>query len=158
MHFWRIEKLKQAMAERPLSERETLPYLVVYCALSSAVISIPQEMGNGWDVAGAAWSVLLAVLGTIHIYRQNGGGAGQHFLQRYFAIGWVVAIRWLVIGIGCLAAFYLPLGLFAPEVAATRWYDFAFLAALEAAVYWRIGHHVRDLARRASVANSPVHA
>ena len=83
MYFWRIEQLKTEMAARPLSEREALPYLVVFVALSSAVAYIPQTTQNLWDGVGTVWSVLLAVVGTIYIYRQNGGAGGQHFLQRY---------------------------------------------------------------------------
>src|SRR5262245_4674371 len=106
MYFWRIEKLKKQMAARPLSEREVLPYLVVFVALSVAVVYIPQAPLNVWDGLGAVWSVLLAVVGSIYIYRQNGGPGGQHFLQRYFAVGWVVTLRWLVGLIGPGVAFY----------------------------------------------------
>src|SRR4029450_13758644 len=105
MYFWRIERLKAQMATRPLSEREALPYLIVFVGLSAAVVYIPQTMSNVWDGLGAAWSVALAVVATIYIYRQNGGADGQHFLQRYFAIGWVVGIRWLVILVLATIAF-----------------------------------------------------
>ena len=73
MYFWRIEKLKTQMAARPLSEREALPYLVVFVGLSAAVSYIPQTMSNVWDGLGAACSIALALVGTIYIYRQNGG-------------------------------------------------------------------------------------
>lgn len=65
MYFWRLEKLKTEMAARPLSEREALPYLVVFVALSSAVAYIPQTSHNLWDGFGAVWSVLLAAVGTV---------------------------------------------------------------------------------------------
>ena len=106
MYFWRIEKLKTEMAARPLSEREALPYLVVFVALSSAVAYIPQTTYSLWDGLGGVWSVLLAAVGTIYIYRQNGGAGGQHFLQRYFAVGWVVVVRWFVVLILVAVAFY----------------------------------------------------
>jgi hypothetical protein len=148
MHFWRIEKLKAEMAARPLSEREALPYLVVYVGLFAAVGYIPQTITNVWDGVGAVWSVALAVFGTIYIYRQNGGADGQHFLQRYFAIGWVVTIRWLVILILVAIAFFTLMAVLESEAEETTWYEFVFLAVVEAVVYWRIGYHVRDLAQR----------
>ncbi len=151
MYFWRIEKLKAEMAARPLSEREALPYLVVFVALSAAVSCIPTTSSNVWDGLGAAWSIMLAVVGTIYIYRQNGGAGGQHFLQRYFAVGWVVAIRWLVVIMLALAAFYVALAVLGVEKEHTEWYDFLFFAIAEAVVYWRIGHHVGDLAQRTTV-------
>ena len=148
MYFWRIEKLKTQMAARPLSQREELPYLVVFVALSAAAGYIPQATRNVWDDLGAVWSVLLAVVGSIYIYRQNGGPSGQHFLQRYFAVGWVVALRWLVVFIGACVAFYGTLAAVGADIDNTHWYDFLFLAVVETVIYWRTGHHVRDLASR----------
>lgn len=149
MYFWRIEKLKTELAARPLSERETLPYLIVFVGLSTAVGYLPQTMSNVWDALGAAWSVAVAVVGSIYIYRQNGGADGQHFLQRYFAIGWVVTVRWLVVLIVVGVAFFGTLAAVGADTESTHWYDFLFPAVVEAVLYWRIGHHVRDLAQRA---------
>jgi hypothetical protein len=148
MYFWRIEKLKAAMTTRPLSEREALPYLVVFVGLSVAVGYIPQAAANVWDGLSAFCSVAIAVFGTIYLYHQNGGAGGQHFLQRYFAIGWVVTIRWLPILIIAAVVFFTLMMLFVSEAEETTWYEFLFLAVFEAIVYWRIGYHVRDLAMR----------
>jgi hypothetical protein len=152
MYFWRIEKLKTKMAARPLSDREVLPYLVVFVALFSAVAYSPLPPQNVWDSLGAVWSVLLAAVGTIYIYRQNGGAGGQYFLQRYFAVGWVVSIRLFVVFILATLAFYGTLTAMGADTESTHWYDFLFFAFMEAVIYWRIGHHVRDLARRSTVA------
>jgi hypothetical protein len=148
MYFWRIEKLKSEMAARSLSEREALPYLVVFVALVTVVGYIPKPTPNLWDGLEAVWSVLLAVVGSIYIYRQNGGANGQHFLQRYFAVGWVVTLRWLVVIILAAIAFYAVLAAVGADTESTHWYDFLFFAAAEAVLYWRIGHHVSDLATR----------
>lgn len=148
MYFWRIEKLKTEMVARPRPEREVLPYLVVYVGLYAAVGLIPQTLSNVWDWLGAVWSVVLAVVGTIYIYRRNGGSQGQHFLQRYFVVGWVVTIRWLVIIIPALLVFFAALSGVGIETEETAWYEFVFAGLAEAVVYWRIGHHVGDLANR----------
>jgi hypothetical protein len=151
MYFWRIEKLKTDMAANPLSEREVLPYLILTAVLYSVIIYIPHEIQNVWDGLGAVWSVLLAVVGTIYIYRQNCGAGGQHFLQRYIVVGWVVGIRWLVFLIPAAFAFYATLATVGIDLESTHWYNFLFLAVAEAVTYWRIGHHVKDLAQRAAV-------
>jgi hypothetical protein len=152
MYFWRIEKLKAEMAARPLSEREVLPYLVLNVVLCSVAVNLPKVFQNHWDGLGAVWSVLLAVVGTIYVYRRNGGADGQHFLQRYMAIGWVVIIRWFAILILGGIAFYGALMAVRADVESTHWYDFLFFAAFEAVVYWRMGYHVRDLAQRPAAA------
>ena len=91
---------------------------------------------------------MLAVLGTIYIYRQNGGADGQHFLQRYFAISWVVSIRSLVVLIPAAVALFTLPAVLGSETEDTTWYHFLFVAIAGAVIYWRIGCHVRDLAGR----------
>lgn len=148
MYFWRIEKLKAELATRPLSERQALPYLVVYSGLCAAAGYVPPMGFNLWDRLLAVWGVTLAVVGTIYVYRQNGGAGGQHFLQRYFAIGQVVAIRWLVMMGVPMVALYATLGILGRKPEETTWLDFVSFGALGAVLYWRIGYHVRDLASR----------
>lgn len=147
MYFWRIEKLKTEMATRPLSERETLPYLIV----TVAIASIPAGNDGGWQVFDAIVAVVLEVLGAIYIFRQNGGATGQHFLQRYFAVGWVVSLRCVpaaVVAAGvCVVAMASTVGISDEN---TQWPLFLILfrVVVWTGFYWRIGHHVRDLAVR----------
>jgi hypothetical protein len=148
MYFWRIENLKDRLATRPFSERETLPYLVVFVVLCTAVACIPQPIKNIWDVLEATWSILLAAAGTIYIYRKNGVAGGQNFLQRYLAVSWVVTIRWVVIFAVAAIAFYATLEAMGLPTETTHWYDFLFVAVAEVVVYWRIGFHIGDLAER----------
>jgi hypothetical protein len=149
MYFWRIEKLKSEMAARPLSDGQALPYLVVFVALYAGLGYLPHISFNVWDVLGAVFSVALAVVGTIYVYRRNGGAAGQYFLQRYFALGWVVTVRWFVVLLPAILAFFGVLeGLGFTIRDETQWYEFAFMAIAEILVYWRIGHHVGDLSTR----------
>jgi hypothetical protein len=107
-----------------------------------------QGTRNVWDVLGAVWSVLLAVLGSIYIYRQNGGAAGHHFLQRYLVVGLVVALRCVFVFVVAAFAFAGTLIALGADIETPHWYDFLFGAAFETVLYWRIGHHVRDLATR----------
>jgi hypothetical protein len=151
MYFWRIEELKAQMATRPLSTREELPYLVAWAALTSIAMTLQYVWeANLWDYLGGVWSVVLAVIGTIYIYQCNGGADGQFFLQRYFAIGWVVSLRWLVVLL-ILAAIYIPvldfLNVLQDE---TTWHESLILAIFETIILLRIGHHVRDVATRSS--------
>lgn len=148
MYFWRLERLKREMAVRPLSESETVPYLVVYVTFTTALSSIPYSFSNVWDTLGAVVSTVLAVVGTIYVYRQNGGADGQYFLQRYFAISWIVTLRWLVIFIITILVFSILLELVGIWSEETTWYEFLFFTASEVIIYQRTGHHVRDVAQR----------
>jgi hypothetical protein len=146
MRFWRIERLKAEMRAQPLSERESLPYLVVYVALFTIASGFPNPNFNLLDAIDTLWSVMIATLGTIFIYQQNGGIDGRHFLQRYFAIGFVVSMRCLVAigaGIFMLYAALDRLGMSSDE---TTLYDLVITGIAGIIVYWRVAYHVRDLA------------
>ena len=146
MYFWRIEALKADLAAQPLTDKQVLPYLVLYSALIAAVGIIPFGAQNNWDMIGSGWSVLLAIVGTIHIYRKNGGEQGLHLLQRYLAIGWVVGIRWAAALLAITVAYFGILEVVSEVAENTTWSDFILLAAAEAILYWRIGHHVGEVA------------
>lgn len=138
MYFWRIEKLKIEMASRPLTERVTLPYVVISAMLVAAIGYVPFATFNLWDGLGAAWSIALAALGTLYIYRQNGGAEGRHFLQRYLAIGWVVTVRWIVGFAAATAAFFTALTVSGAEIHQhITWYDFLILVIDETILYLR---------------------
>lgn len=145
MYFWRVEELKTVLATRPMSDREALPYLIAFVALSGAAAGGPPlETFNFWDWLQVGWSVALALVGTVSIYRRNGGERGQQFLQRYLALGWVVSIRWVLFLIPLLVLYAVGMG----DAGETTASDALFFAAIEAVLYWRIGWHIHDLARR----------
>lgn len=144
------------MINGPLTERETLPYAIVYVTLSVAVTYDPSTVNNLWDGVGFAWSIAITIMGMIYVYNKNLGALGQHFLQRYFAIGWVIGIRWVVFIVAVAVVFYGVLevsGIHDTESEEdTTWYDFVFIAIAEAGLWWRIGHHIEDLVNRTEIA------
>ena len=147
MRFWRIDRLKADLRDRPLCDRESLPYLLFYAGLFTAASAIPHSEPNVFDQVGAALSILIAVLGTVFVYQQNGGRQGHYFLQRYFAIGFVVAIRCataIIFAMSGLLALEDQLGILTDETSAL---EFLFETGAEIVLYWRIGHHVGDLAK-----------
>lgn len=149
MYFWQLRRLKRKITARPLSEREILPYLLVYLTLTTTIIFIPESSANVWDALSALSSIILTLVGSFYIYRQNGGANGQYFLQRYLALGWVVTFRWLLIFVITTVILLILLELvgvstFSEEM---TWYEFLYGTAWEAIVYQRIGHHVRDVAQ-----------
>lgn len=150
MYFWRIDLLKANLRRKPLSDRESLPYLVASITLMTIGGSLPFQSFNVWDRLGSLWTIALAILGTIYIFHQNGGSEGRYFLQRYFAIGWVVGIRCIVAIVACAIAMFVLLEYLGQSTEETGGYEFVFFAAAETIIYWRIGHHVHDLARGAN--------
>ena len=155
MYLWRIEKLKAEMAVRPFTDREVLPYLIAWLVLLEVVIVLTTFLptsANVWDGLDAARGLLLTVFGTLYVFRQNGGASGQYLLQRYFAVGWVVGVRWIAGLLPAMLVFYVALeALGSGSEDSTEWYDFVLITVAEAGFYWRFGHHVRDLASRSAL-------
>lgn len=152
MYFWRIEALKARLIQAPLSDREVLPYFVLTMAITWALFAaydlFPAGSTSLWSILGHGWSFVLVVVGTLYIYRQNGGSAGEHLLQRYLVIGWVVSIRWLTGILAVLGALTLAVmaidDLYIPE--SPSWQEATVIGVLEALYYWRLGHHVSQVA------------
>ena len=105
MYFYSIRPLKRRLATGPLSEAESLPYLVVFLAASAIASSLPGELENVWDWTDAILTVGLAVVGTWILYRANGGADGRDFVQRYIVLGWVVTLCFFTLVLPALFLF-----------------------------------------------------
>jgi hypothetical protein len=146
MYFWKVEELKKKLAAGPLTEREALPYLVLFMATAAATPLTTVDPFNSWDYVETAASIALVIFGTIYAYRCNGGAAGSNFLQRFLAIGWVVVVR-------LIAMFVLPasfvLAVFVEE-SNTTWQAALMVIIGEAIYFERIGNHMRSVAGAAA--------
>jgi len=145
MYFIRYQPLKEKLRSRTLSDREALPYLILYAGLGTVVYSFTTtEEFNLWDWIGGGLSISLAVGGVIYAYTQNGGKQGFDLIQKYMIIGWIVLVRCLLAFIPIAIALYL----LAEEVGVmtddTGWFDVLIIAGFEAVLYQRIGRHIRD--------------
>ena len=151
MYFWRIEDLKRDLITRPLTDREVLPYLLIFVGITALVPIFPMESMNLWDYAAAIWTLLLAVAGTLYAYQCNGAAAGLHFVQRYLAIGWVVAVRW---GVVVMAAFVVLLFFVDSSGDETTPTYALFWMVAEVVFYERMGYHIRAVASTPLRSNS----
>ncbi len=145
MYFIRYQPLKEKLKTRTLSDREALPYLILYAGIAAVVYLLPTTGEfNLWDWIGGGLSVSLAVAGVIYAYAQNGGREGFDLIQKYVLIGWVVVVRCILAFIPIVIALFLigeSLGVMTDE---TGWYDVLIFAGFEAFLYQRIGRHIRD--------------
>ncbi len=146
MYFLKYHPLKQKLTERCLTDRDALPYFVIFMGLSTLGSSMPFLSGyNVWDIVSGIVSVVIAICGVIYAYRKNGGKAGYDFIQKFVILGWVVFIRFLLAFVPIIFALYLFFeltGLVSDE--STNLFDVVVLAIAEMIFYQRIGRHIKD--------------
>jgi hypothetical protein len=155
MYFWKIEKLKNDLLIKPLSESESFKYLfAIITALSLiGILDVLVEMDptflmiyNKWDVFSSINDGLINAIGVYYVYKCNKGANGDNFLQKFLSIGWVVGIRWLVI--------YLPLIVIFSITHSTEDiyysngpYDVILYFIMGISYYWLLGKHVKEVAK-----------
>jgi hypothetical protein len=145
MYFVRYAPLKEKLRDRTLTDREALPYMVVYAALISALFfPLPQDGFNAWDMGLWLMSIAAAVGGTFYVYAKNGGCQGHDFIQKVFVLGWVVAFRCLLVLIPVAVLSFVGLefaGMLGEE---TGWPEVLLLIGFEVFYYQRLGRHIAD--------------
>lgn len=103
MYFWRIHELKIGLARSPLGSLEGLQYVLALGVVSTAYPYLlgppdPQPF-NSWDHIGSVGMFVLCVIGVIWCFLANGGKNGPDFLSRFLSLGWVLAIRFIVLAL-----------------------------------------------------------
>ena len=145
MYFLRYQPLKDKLRARSMSDREALPYLIIFSGLAAAVYLFPTTLDyNLWDWIGGGLGIFLGIFGVIYSYVRNGGRQGFDLIQKYVVIGWVVTVRCGLGFIPCAVAFYYATETFGLSIDKTSWLDTLFYGGFEVILYQRIGRHIAD--------------
>ena len=146
MYFIKLYPLKEKLRERSVSDREALPYLIIFGVLTTLAVYLPaQENYNNWDAFNVVLSLILTIGGTLYAYFENGGNDGFDFIQKYVVLGWVVFVRFFL---GSFPIFLLLIyigissGLHSSEATSPYGVLIAFL--WEVIFYQRLGRHIKD--------------
>lgn len=155
MHFWRIDTLTEQLRRGHLEQRAALRYILAWLILWM-VVSLPSISGETTpmqpvDWAGYLVTLVATVVGTLLAYQANGGAGGSDFAARYFALGWVVGIRLIVLLLlpslvfffifSFVSAFRAAGGEQGTGDATAEWMIAMFTAVFEIVYYWRLMHY-----------------
>lgn len=144
MYFWNINKLKSDFKEGSVTEKNILQYLIAYTVLVG-ITMIPYGETNQFDMISAALMIPISILGILYTYACNGGEAGDNFLAKYFAIGWVVTIRFVAAFIPVMFVLGIIVGLSGTEIPEnTALWDVFLEVTITAVLFWRIGVHIKQ--------------
>ncbi len=151
MHIWKIDDLKEDIKSGAYTEKDGFVYFLVCMTLGLVGIEatryLPVESLNIWDYVRSMGTIIVVLIGTIFVFRANGGSKGSAFLGRFFGVAFVVGIRFLVIflllGIGFGINFVLTSS-GDEQLVTTPMQTITFLLCLFA-MFWRICRHMEDI-------------
>ena len=151
MYFWKINKLKKDITSNKFSEKDRFIYAAIYVVLSASFMELmslfPIEKPNIWDYIRPIANTLIVLFGFSFAYVSNGGNNGTDFLGRFFSIGFVISIRFIVILIPIFAALAAYYGYYYDEneeIVSTASDNVPFLIWYTA-LFWRICVHIKDV-------------
>jgi len=153
MYFWKINKLKQLLIEKGLSENNAFKYTLWCIGLSAACIEMisyfPLELTNNWDYINSTLAVLIPVVGTIFAYKSNGGDKGKDFLARYISVSFVILIRFILylVPIMFMLVFYYISAFDEEAKIYTTLFEVVLFSTWYIALYYSIVKHINDVAK-----------
>ncbi len=152
MYIWNIKNLNNVLIDGNLNQRSLFLYIFIYVILTELGGQIyylfPNKNYNNYDYIQAYLYLIIVATGTYFSYILNGGINGKEFAERYFSIGFVVAIRFVVI----LTPIIIVISIITideiEEDVSTQWYDIIIFGLLEIIYYWRCLVHINYVAKR----------
>jgi hypothetical protein len=72
---------------------------MAYMILMAIVTGFAIGDMNPWSVASGFASIVITIMGVLHLKRQNNDTFGNGLLSKYFSLGWVVTFRMLLLAI-----------------------------------------------------------
>lgn len=156
--LWNISRLKENLARGQVTERHVLIYVLLVCLwITGLGFQFEKEIGFWTQVDGVLFT-LFTLLGTLYLYRKNGGSRGDDFLLRLVALHAVFGLRFRIlvlvptVFLG-LSGYYFLFGHMdfpGPEEAEGGYLSLLTLI-FELLYYWRMRVHfrgIRKLARK----------
>jgi len=148
MYFIKYQPLKDQLRERTFTDRDGLPYYILFIASSTFLVGFPMATSEGFAALSASITTVIAILGTLYSYRKNGGVTGYDFIQKSIVLGWVVVFRclWLFILGGGIIGYFTKTALDLP-LESDSWVDIVLSSVFMAVYYQRLGRHIQDTNR-----------
>ena len=148
MNFISYQPLKEQLRSRTFTDRQALPYFILFCVLS---VPVPTSVtANSLDrVLTGCW-VLITALGLLYAYRKNGGSDGVDFIKKFIALGWIALVRWTLVFIPLSVIVMIAVGHFggpldeSVKAEATEWFHLIAPCIFMIVLFQRIGWHIKD--------------
>lgn len=102
MNFISYKGINDRLVDKNISDREILPYVIVFFMGSFISILTPHSGStNAYDYIIFIVNILFSIIGTLFLYKKNNGSNGYNFLVKYVILSWILGIRSLIIVVPC---------------------------------------------------------
>lgn len=153
MYFWKIDALKNDIKDKKMNDEEIFPYIILsvafYAFLTEIMAYLPYEDGevNTYTYVLSIMAIIIQIFGTIYVYKKNGAKDGNNFLTKYFLIGFVVSIRFIVYFIPLMIALiiYWKFNFSEQELLPTTLFEVVLISAWYLLLFFNIGKHIEDV-------------
>ena len=148
-YLWSTPFVREQLRVEGLSEAATFRYFLAIMVFDwlqlTAIATTPTPIMSPWSFAGSWSTFFITVAGLLYLYVRNDGRNGRQFLQRYFALSVTVGWKFVAVMFVVMPLLQAVLAGSSPEF--RGWSSTGTLAALNLAMFWRIGEHLARLAR-----------
>ncbi len=137
MQFIDAKPLIEKYRSGTFQEAEVAPYFMGYLILIAIATGFAVGDMDLWSVVSGFASIVITIMGVLHLKRQNNDTFGNGFLSKYFSLGWIISIRMLLLAfptVFVILAFVSNLGNDAEDAAGT-----VFTIVFEILFYWWLG-------------------
>lgn len=162
MYFWKIKDLKDELIKNGLSQKSIFIYILLYVLLGQLFVEVScifpsEEVATTTDYIQMIFDLAVVGIGTYLCFYANGSDKGQQFSERYFSIGFVVGLRFMVLLLPIVIVFGIVAGILSETSGLDLdgpVFNYGVLVIVSAwlvAMYWRIIAHINDVAKAENV-------
>lgn len=155
MYFWKINKLKEEIHAGSVNEFSYLLYLLVPMVLEYFLFDIydlwsgPKEY-DFWEQSSSVISAAVLIIGLLAMFYLNGGKSGNNFITKYFSIGFVGGIRYVVFTLPIVIAYlmYITFNVDPATGPSLKRIDVVVIFIWNCCLQCYIGKHIYDVRRK----------
>lgn len=147
MNFFKDKELAIRFKNDRVPSHERLLYLLAFLLLGCGMMSSWFVYGtyyrpNLWDAGIDVISAVSTIIGTVICYRTNRAGDDKEFIDRYFSLGFPVAIQAILLLAGLGVAYGIAVGIMGTSGTSEETGPdlFASMLLFTAFYYWRLNN------------------
>ncbi len=102
MYFLSSKTLIKRLRTNDFKDFEVAPYFLASMLLQALSMFSAFSYRDPWNITAGILVLFITYGGIMHVRNKNGGTFGNGYLNKWFTLGWVTAVRTFLIGVPVL--------------------------------------------------------